>query len=39
MHLVLNFYDLLLKSCIFGQLEPIKLQLRIVEFESLVYFK
>ena len=29
MHLVSNFYDLPLKSCFFGQLEPIKRQLRI----------
>ena len=38
MQLVLNFYDLPLKSCFFGQLEPIKRQLRIFEFEFLVYF-
>ena len=39
MHLVSNFYDLPLKSWFFGQLEPIKRQLRIFEFGSLVYFK
>ena len=38
MHLVLNLYDLPLKSWFFGQLEPIKRQLRIFEFGSLVYF-
>ena len=40
MQLVSNFYDLPLKSWFFGQLEPIlKHQLKIFEFESLVYFK
>ena len=38
MHLVSKFYDLPLKSWFFGQLEPIKRQLRIFEFGSLVYF-
>ena len=38
MHLVSNLYDLPLKSWFFGQLEPIKRQLRIFEFGSLVYF-
>ena len=38
MHLVPNFYDFPLKSCFFGQLEPVKRQLKIFEFESLVYF-
>ena len=37
-HLVSNFYDLPLKSWFFGQLEPIKRQLRIFEFGSLVYY-
>ena len=35
---VSNFYDLPLQSWFFGQLEPIKRQLRFFEFGFLVYF-